>query len=185
MPEIDADVTPQLTKLKNAAGIQAIFVFGFGQGPTVVTRNYGQLGIKLPHYESHGVGSAEYIKMSGKASEGVRLPASALLVADKLPGSDPQKAVVSAYNKEYEARYKSAVSTFGGHAYDALMIAVEAYKRAGTTDKTKVRDAIEQTKGFWGTDGEFNMSATDHMGLSLSSAFRMLEIHNGTWALGK
>ncbi len=176
----DADVTPQLTKLKNAPGIQAIFVFGFGQGPTVVTRNYGQLGIKLPHYESHGVGSDQYIKMSGKASEGVRLPASALLVADKLPANDPQKAVVSAYNKEYEARYKSEVSTFGGHAYDALMIAVEAYKRAGTTDKAKVRDAIEQTKGFVGVSGIYNMSATDHMGLDVS-AFRMVEVSNGAF----
>jgi len=181
----DADVTAQLTKLKNTPGIQAIFVFGFGQGPTVVTRNYGQLGIKLPHYESHGVGSEQYIKLSGKASEGVRLPALALLVADKLPNSDPQKAVVAGYMKEYETHYKSEVSTFGGHAYDALMIAVDAYKRAGTTDKAKVRDAIEQTKGFWGTDGEFNMSPTDHLGLNLSSAFRMLEIRNGTWALAK
>ena len=77
----DADVTTQLTKIKNTAGVQAIFVFGFGQGPAVVTKNIGQLGITLPHYESHGVASEEYIKLSGKAAEGVRLPAAALLVA--------------------------------------------------------------------------------------------------------
>ena len=180
----DADVTTQLTKLKNTAGIQAILVFGFGQGPTVVTRNYGQLGIKLPHYQSHGVGSEQYIKLSGKAADCVRLPASALLVADRLPNSDPQKAVLVAYKKEYEARFKSEVSTFGGHAYDALMIAVDAIKRAGTTDKAKVRDAIEQTRGLIGTGGVFNLSPTDHMGLDLS-AFRMLEIRNGTWTLAK
>ena len=180
----DADVTAQLTKLKNTAGIQAILVFGFGQGPTVVTRNYGQLGITLPHYQSHGVGSEQYIKLSGKAADGVRLPASALLVADRLPNSDPQKAVLVAYKKEYEARFKSEVSTFGGHAYDALMIAVDAIKRAGTTDKEKVRDAIEQTRGLIGTGGVFNLSPTDHMGLDLS-AFRMLEIRNGTWTLAK
>ncbi len=180
----DADVTAQLTKLKNTAGIQAILVFGFGQGPTVVTRNYGQLGITLPHYQSHGVGSEQYIKLSGKAADGVRLPASALLVADQLPNNDPQKPVLVAYRKEYEARFKSEVSTFGGHAYDALMIAVDAIKRAGTTDKEKVRDAIERTRGLIGTGGVFNMSPNDHMGLDLS-AFRMLEIRNGTWTLAK
>lgn len=180
----DADVTTQLTKIKNTPGVQAILVFGFGQGPTVVTRNYGQLGITLPHYQSHGVGSDQYIKLSGKASEGVRLPAAALLVADKLPNNDPQKPVVTTYAKEYHDRFKSEVSTFGGHAYDALMIAVNAMKRAGTVDKAKVRDAIEQTKGFMGTGGAFNLSPTDHMGLDLS-AFRMLEIRNGTWALAK
>jgi branched-chain amino acid transport system substrate-binding protein len=180
----DADVTTQLTKIRNTAGVQAIFVFGFGQGPTVVTKNFGQLGITVPHYESHGVGSEEYIKLSGKAAEGVRLPAAALLVADTLPNDDPQKPVVTGYSKTYKDRFKQDVSTFGGHAYDGLMIAVDAIKRAGTTDKAKVRDAIEQTKGFIGTGGIVNMSPTDHMGLDLS-AFRMLEIRNGTWTVAK
>ena len=180
----DADVTPQLTKIKNAPGVQAIFVFGFGQGPAVVTKNIGQLGIKLPHYESHGVASEEYIKLSGKAAEGVRLPAAALLVANALPNNDPQKPVVVGYEKAYKDRFKQDVSTFGGHAYDGLMLAVNAFKRAGTTDKAKVRDAIEQTKGFVGTGGVVNMSPTDHMGLDLS-AFRMLEIRNGAWTLAK
>lgn len=180
----DADVTTQLTKIRNTAGVQAILVFGFGQGPAVVTKNYGQLGISLPMYQSHGVASEQYIKLSGKASEGVRLPAAALLVANSLPGNDPQKPVVVGYEKTFKDRFKEEVSTFGGHAYDGLMIAVNAIRRAGTTDKAKVRDAIEQTKGFMGTGGAFNMSATDHMGLDLS-AFRMLEIRNGDWTLAK
>ena len=180
----DPDVTTQLTKVKSAPGVQAILVFGLGQGPAVVTRNYGQLGIKLPLYQSHGVASEEFIKLAGKASEGVRLPASALLVAEVLPDGDAQKPVVTAYAKAYAAHYGSAVSTFGGHAYDGLMLAVEAIKRAGTTDKAKVRDALEQTKGFIGTGGVVNFSATDHLGLDLT-AFRMLEIRNGTWALAK
>jgi len=180
----DADVTTQLTKIKNTAGVQALLVFGFGQGPAVVTKNIGQLGIGLPHYESHGVASEEYIKLSGKAAEGVRLPAAALLVAKSLPNNDPQKPIVVAYEKAYKDRYKQDVSTFGGHAIDGLMIAVNAIKRAKSTDKAKVRDAIEQTKGFIGTGGIVNMSPTDHMGLDLS-AFRMLEIRNGTWTLAK
>jgi len=180
----DADVTTQLTKIKNTAGVQALLVFGFGQGPAVVTKNIGQLGIGLPHYESHGVASEEYIKLSGKAAEGVRLPAAALLVAKTLPNKDPQKPVVVGYEKAYKDRYKQDVSTFGGHAIDGLMIAVNAIKRAKSTDKAKVRDAIEQTKGFIGTGGIVNMSPTDHMGLDLS-AFRMLEIRNGTWTLAK
>jgi len=45
-----------------------------------------------------------------------------------------------------------------------------------------VRDEIERTKGFVGTGGVVNMSATDHLGLDLS-AFRMLEIKNGDWTL--
>ena len=178
----DTDMTPQLTKIKNAAGVQAVFVFGLGQGPALVNKNYKQLGITLPLYHAHGVASEEFIKLSGPAAEGVRLPAAALLVADKLAANDPQKPVATAYRKAYNERFKEDVSTFGGHAYDGLMIAVDAFKRAGSTDKAKVRDAIEATKGYIGTGGKVNMSATDHMGLD-QSAFRMLEIKSGDWTL--
>ena len=178
----DPDMSPQLTKIKNTAGVQAVFVIGLGQGPAIVTKNYKQLGISLPLYHAHGVASEEFIKLAGPAANGVRLPAAALLVADKLPDNDAQKPVSVAYTKAYTAKWNSDISTFGGHAYDGLMIAVEAIKRAGGTDKAKVRDAIEATKGYVGTGGVVNMSATDHMGLDLS-AFRMLEIKNGDWTL--
>jgi branched-chain amino acid transport system substrate-binding protein len=166
------------------AGLQALFVFGLGQGPAVVTKNIAQLGIKLPHYQSHGVASDEYLKLSGPAAEGVRLPSPALLIAEALPASDPQKAVVSGYFKAYKDRFKEEPSTFGGYAYDALVIAVDAIKRAGSTDGEKLRTAIEQTKGYVGVTGAFNLSATDHMGLDLS-AFRMLQVKGSDWVVAK
>ncbi|MDH5578646.1 MAG: ABC transporter substrate-binding protein [Betaproteobacteria bacterium] len=180
----DTDMTAQLTKIKNAAGVQAVLNAGFGQGPAIVTKNYKQLGIGVPLYQSHGVASKQYIQLAGDAAEGVRLPAAALLVADSLPDSDAQKPVVVSYKQAYEARFKQDVSTFGGHAYDGLMLAVEAMKKAGSTDKAKVRDALEQVRGYMGTAGVVNMSAQDHMGLDLS-AFRMLEVRKGDWALVK
>jgi branched-chain amino acid transport system substrate-binding protein len=177
----DNDMTAQLTKIRGS-GAQAVLNAGFGQGPAIVTRNYRQVGITLPLYQSHGVASMEYVTLSGPAAEGVRLPAAALLVPDLLAANDPQKPVVAAYKRDYEARYKSDVSTFGGHAYDGLMLVVNAIKRAGSTDKAKLRDALEATKGYVGTAGVVNMSATDHMGLD-QSAFVMLEVKNGAWSL--
>lgn len=178
----DTDMSPQLTKIKNAAGVQAVFIFGLGQGPAIATKNYKQLGITLPLYQSHGVASNEFLTLAGPAAEGVRLPSPAQLIPEKLAADDAQKPVVTAYEKAYKAQYKQDVSTFGGYAYDGLMLAVDAIKRAGGTDKAKVRDALEATKGFVGTSGTFNMSTTDHMGLNLS-AFRMLEIKHGDWTI--
>jgi len=177
----DTDMTPQLTKIR-ASGAQAVLNAGFGQGPAIVTRNFRQVGLSLPLYQSHGVASKEYIKLSGPAAEGVRLPAAALLVPDLLAAGDPQKPIVTAYKRDYEARFKSDVSTFGGHAYDGLMLVVGAMKRAGSTDKAKVRDAIEATRGYVGTGGVVNMSASNHLGLDLD-AFLMLEVKNGDWSL--
>ncbi len=179
----DTDMTTQLTKIR-ASGAQAVLNAGFGQGPAIVTRNYRQVGLTLPLYQSHGVASKEYVKLSGPAAEGVRLPAAALLVPDLLAGNDPQKPVVSAYKRDYEARFKADVSTFGGHAYDGLMLAVNAIKHAGSTDKARLRDAIEATRGYVGTGGVVNMSASDHLGLDLS-AFVMLEVKDGNWSMVK
>jgi branched-chain amino acid transport system substrate-binding protein len=180
----DTDMSPQLTKIRNTPDVQALFIFGLGQGPAIATKGYKQLGMTLPLYHAHGVGSEEFIKLAGPAAEGARLPASALLVADKLAANDPQKPVVESYANAFKAKWKTDVSSFGGHAYDGLMLAVDAIKRAGNTDKAKVRDAIEATKGFIGTGGVVNMSATDHMGLDLS-AFKMLEIKGGDWTIVK
>ena len=176
----DSDMTAQLTKIR-ATEAQAIINFGFGQAPAIVTRNIKQLGITLPLYQSHGVASKTFIDLAGNAAEGVRLPAAALVIAEQLPDTDPQKPVLLAYKNKYEAKY-GPVSTFGGHAYDGLMIAVAALQRAGGPDKAKVRDEIEKTQGFIGTAGVFNLSPQDHMGLNLD-AFKMVEIRKGAWKI--
>ncbi|MER2529654.1 MAG: ABC transporter substrate-binding protein [Candidatus Competibacter denitrificans] len=176
----DTDMTAQLAKIR-AAGAEAIINFGLGQAPAIVTKNIKQLGITLPVYQSHGVASKTFIDLAGDAAEGIRLPAAALVVAEQLPDTDPQKPVLLAYKTKYEAKH-GPVSTFGGHAYDGLLIAVAAVERAGSADKTKVRDAIEQTKGLIGTAGVFNMTPEDHMGLNVD-AFKLLEVHNGTWRI--
>ncbi len=180
----DTDVTAQLTKIRGVADIQALLVFGLGQGPAVVTKNAAQLGMKLPLYQSHGVASNEFLKLAGSAAEGVRMPSPALLVANSLAANDPQRPLVTSYAATYWKQYKDEPSTFGGYALDALMLGVQAIKTAGGTNKEAVRSALEKTRGFMGTTGQFNMSATDHMGLNLS-AFRMVEVKNGNWSLLK
>lgn len=176
----DSDMTTQLTKIR-ATDAQAILNFGFGQAPAIVTRNLRQLGITLPLYHSHGVASRTFIELAGEAAEGVRLPAAALVVAEQLADDNPQKPVLLAYKQQYEAKH-GPVSTFGGHGYDSLMIATAALERAGSTDKAKVRDEIEKTRGFIGTAGIFNLSPQDHMGLG-KEAFKMVEIRNGAWKI--
>lgn len=178
----DADMTPQLTNLKGK-DIQAVLNPGFGQGPAIVTRNYKQLAVPFPLYQSHGVASNGFIELAGAdAAEGVKIPGTALLVADILPDSDPQKPVVTAYKTEFEAKTKTPVGTFGGYAHDAFAILTDSITRAGSTEPQAIRDAIEGTKGLVGTTGTVTMTPEDHLGLDLS-AFRMLEIKDGKFAL--
>ncbi|CAA7626466.1 ABC transporter substrate-binding protein [Magnetospirillum sp. UT-4] len=174
----DPDVTPQLTRIRAAKGAQALFVFGTGMGPAVVTRNIRQLGLQLPVYQSHGIASKEFLRLVGAAADGTRLPASALVIADRLHKDDPQAPVVQAFKAAFEARTGQDVSMLAGHAHDALHLYLEAVKRAGSTDKVRVRDEIERTSGFIGTAGAVTMSPTDHMGLGLKS-FHLVEVVKG------
>jgi len=179
----DADMTAQLTKIKNTEGVQAVLNPGFGQGPSIVTRNYKQLAIDLPFYQSHGVASDGFIELAGAdAAEGVRLPGTALLVADLLAEDDPQKPVVMAYKTMFEEKTGTPVGTFGGYAHDAFLILTDALGRAGSAEPAAIRDAIEATTGLAGTTGIYSFTAEDHLGLDLS-AFRMLEIKGGEWTL--
>jgi branched-chain amino acid transport system substrate-binding protein len=175
----DTDMTPQLTKIKNA-GVDAVLFCGFGAASTIVTKNYAQLGIELPLYHNHGSCSKQFIDGAGAAAEGVRLPCAALLVADQLPEDDLQKPVVEAYAEAYTEATGEEVSTFGGHAYDALLLLIDAFERAGSTEPSAVRDALEATDQLIGVDGIFTMSPDDHMGLGLES-FKMLAVENGDW----
>jgi branched-chain amino acid transport system substrate-binding protein len=179
----DTDMTPQLTRLREHKDLQAILNCG-SQAPTAISaRNYQRLGMsKTPLYLTHAVAAQDVIEAAGPAVEGARIPAAAVLVAEQLPDKDPQKKPGLAYRSEYEAAFHRPISTFGGHALDGLGLYAAAVKRAGTTDKTKVRDALEQLKNVVGVDGIYNMTPSDHMGLN-TDAFHMIEIHNSKWKL--
>jgi len=176
------DLTGVLNKLK-AKNVQAVVNWSIEPAQSLVAKNMRQLGMTAPLLQSHGFGNIKYVEAAGQAAEGIIFPCGRLLVADALPPKHPQKALLTAYKRQYEAKYKEEVSTFGGHAYDAFTILVEVVKTAGT-DKEKLRQGIENLKGFAGTAGIFNFSPADHNGLALDS-FEMLTVKNGKFVLLK
>jgi branched-chain amino acid transport system substrate-binding protein len=178
------DLTDVLTKVKSTPGVQAVVNWSIVPAQSIVAKNMKQLGMTIPLFQSHGFGNPKYVEQAGVAAEGILFPAGRLLVVDELPDSHPQKKLLATYKKDYEAAYKENVSTFGGHAYDAVLIVTEALKKAGTTDRDKVRDAIENLHGLVGTAGIYNFSATDHTGLDLN-AFEMLTVKDGKFTIYK
>lgn len=172
------DLTGVLTKIK-AQKVQAIVNWSIVPAQSIIAKNMKQLNMKIPLFQSHGFGNIKYVKEAGAAAEGILFPAGRLLIVDSLPANHPQKAVLAKYKKDYETKFGEEVSTFGGHAYDALMLLVEAVKKAGA-DREKARAALETIKGFAGTGGIFNMSPADHNGLGMNS-FEMLTVKNGAF----
>jgi branched-chain amino acid transport system substrate-binding protein len=174
------DLTAEVTKVK-AAGVQALVNWSIEPAQAIVIKNARQLGLTLPIFQSHGFGNIQYVRAAGAAAEGVVFPMGRVVVAEALPEKHPQRALLVAYKKAYEARFKEDVSGFGGYAYDALLILSQAVKAAGT-DREKVRAAVEGLKGLTGVTGTFGFSATDHNGLGLDS-FELLTVKDGKFAV--
>lgn len=179
----ETDLTGVLTKLKGRQ-VQAVVNWSIVPAQGLVAKNMKQIGLDVPLFQSHGFGNIKYVQASGEAANGTIFPAGRLLVADTLPDKHPQKKVLMTYKKDYESKYQEDASTFGGHAYDALLVLTEAIKKAGSADRKKVRDAIETLKDVVGTAGVFKFSAEDHNGLGMD-AFELLTVKNGKFATYK
>jgi branched-chain amino acid transport system substrate-binding protein len=177
----DVDMTAQLTRVK-AANPQAVVIWSIPPSASVATKNYADLGMTMPMFQSHGVGNKAFIQLAGPASNGVIFPAGKLLVAEQLPDVDAQKAVLLAYAHEFEAKYGPR-NTFGGHAWDAVQLVTKALEKAGN-DRAGVRTAIEGTRNFVGITGVFDFSPTDHNGLDRRAA-TMIQISDGNWRPAK
>ncbi len=180
----DTDMTAQLTKVKGLAP-KAIVNWSIGPTQVVILRNWKDLGMtSVPFYQSHGFGSRKNIELAAGAAEGVYTPLGAVNVAEILPTSHVQKNVTMQYFNDYSAKYKEPLSSFGGHAWDAMHMVIKALRAVGC-NRAAIRDYLENnTAGFVGQHGVFNYSLKDHIGLD-KDAFLMIVVKNGDWALAQ
>lgn len=176
------DLDAEVTKLKSK-NVEAVVNWSIEPAQSKVPVSMRKMGWNAPLYQSHGFGNIKYVEAAGPAAEGILFPAGRLLVADGLADAHPQKALLLKYKKDYEALTKEAPSTFGGHAYDAFTMLVQAIE-VGGPDKEKARAALENLKGFVGTAGVFNFSPEDHNGLGMD-AFELLTVKGGKFALAQ
>lgn len=178
----DEDMTPQLTKIRSSSA-QATVIWATGPGQAIATKNYRQLDIKGPLYLSHAANDFNYLRLAGNAADGVLIPSSKLYVVGQLPASDPQKALIETFAKDYEKKFGQTPATFAGNGYDAMNMMIAAIKKAGP-DRTKIRDAIESTKDFIGVTAVYSYSPTDHFGAQASSV-TLLSVKDGKFVIVK
>ena len=181
----DTDMTAQLTKVKNS-NPQAILAWTIGPAGSIIAKNKAQLGIDLPLFQCHGLPDPKYIELAGTASEGDRMPATKLMVADELPDSDPQKVVIQEFIKLYHEKgydKQFPINTHSGYAWDAIMMVADAIRKVGT-DKGAIRDALEGTTNYVGISGVYNITPEDHNGLGVDSMV-VVQVQDGTFTMAE
>jgi branched-chain amino acid transport system substrate-binding protein len=185
----DTSVTGQVLKIM-AANPDAILIGASGTPAVLPQATLKERGYKGKIYQTHGVANADFLRVGAKNVEGTLLPAGPVLVADQLPDSNPMKKVGLDYKKAYEGAHgPGSLSTFGAHAWDAVLLLQRAVPGAlkkakpGTPEFRKaLRDELEAVKNLVAAHGTFSMSPQDHLGLDQRAAV-MVVVQDGKWKL--
>jgi len=182
----DIDMTPQLDNLMEESP-DAIICWGTNPGPAIITTNWdAKYRDDVLLFQSHGSLSNTFLSLAGDSAEEVIFPSGKFWIADQLPDSDPQKAVLLNHIADFEALYgEGKANTFGGHAADALNMVIDALDAMedGLTiseARTHIRDYIQNITEWVGTGGIYNMSPDNHHGLTDDSLI-MIQVVDGQW----
>jgi branched-chain amino acid transport system substrate-binding protein len=143
--EGDKDFKAQLTAIR-AQQPDAIAATGFYTEAALICLQARSLGLTIPIVGGDGWEAPQLTELGGKAVEGTYYS------THYSPYNEA--AEVQSFVRKFKARWDNetpeAVSALG---YDAMMLYADAFKRAGTTDGPKFRDAIAATKNFPGVTG--------------------------------
>ena len=111
-----------------------------------------QLGLTIPLFGGDGWESQDLISIGGAAVEGTYFSTH----------FSPEQSgpAVQEFVKKFQAKYGVMPDAMAALGYDSAMLLADAFKRAGTTDGPKVRDALAATKDFPGIAG--NITIDEH-----------------------
>ena len=149
----DKDFKAQLTAVKSA-NPEAIFVPAYYGPATLIALQARELGIKVPIFGGDGWEAPELLQGPGakEALEGCFFSTHFSAEQD-IPKA---KEFVAAYKK----RFGATPDAMGALGYDSVLALVDAIKRTGSTDGTKIRDALATTKDLDGATGKTTLDAS-------------------------
>jgi branched-chain amino acid transport system substrate-binding protein len=176
----DTDMKPQLSRIR-ATNPDAIVVWAIPPAASIVARNRAELGISAPLIHDGGAAAHAYLELAGDAAEGATIVAFKAMVAAQLPDTDPVKPVATEYVREYEAKYGRKAGGVDAPAHDALLLIARAAEQSGT-DRSRLRDVLENLRNVVGASGVYNLSARDHNGPTAKDMV-VTEIRDGLWRL--
>jgi branched-chain amino acid transport system substrate-binding protein len=172
----DVDMTPQLLRAR-MRGAEAILTYGIGPELAQIANGMAKLGWKVPMIGSWTLSMPNFAENAGANAEGVRMPQTFILDG----ATDKRKAFIEKFEKTYNvSRIPGPV--WAAQGYDCIYIMAAAIEQAGSTDGTKIKEALENlqkpVEGLVMTyDKPF--STTDHEAFKGPAVAVIGEIKNG------
>lgn len=187
----DTSVTGQVLKLV-AANPDAVLIGASGTAAALPQTELRDRGYKGLIYQTHGAASMDFIRIAGKAAEGVLMASGPVMDPEDQPDTALTKKPGLALNAAYEAKYgPNSRSQFAGHAYDAFEIlkriiptALKTAKPGTPEFREAIRQALLTEKDLAASQGVYNFTEKDRYGLDDRSRI-LLTVKDGKYTLAK
>jgi branched-chain amino acid transport system substrate-binding protein len=134
-----------------------------------MVRQMASLGIKAKFMGGDGMQTPNFIKIAGDAAEGV-LASTPGLPMTQMPGGKDFLA-------KYKTKFNAEVELYAPMGYDAVMVFVDAMKRAGSTDPAKFLPEVGKTN-YQGVIGPI---AFDDKGDLKNGPITIYVVKGGKW----
>ncbi len=185
----DASVTGQMLKIR-ARKPDAVLAGTSGTPAALPYLELKKLGYKGKVYGTHGLINHDFIRVVGKAGDGILAPTGPVTVAEQLSADNPVKPVALAYREAFKAAFpKATPEVFSAWSYDAwllLLSATEAAQKTATPGtpayRQAVMDAIYNTRELAGAHGVYNYKRGSPFGTD-KRARVVVRLENGQWKL--
>jgi len=163
----DTDFSAQVTAIKST-NAQALYVPGYYAEVGAIARTAARLDLKVPLLGGDGWDAPDLFKIGGDALEGSYFSNHFAL--------DVATPKAQKFVADFTKKYGQAPTGLGALGYDAAAVLIDALRRAGTTEPSKLRDAIAATKGFEGVSGTITIDA----GRNAEKSAVVIKIAGGT-----
>src|ERR1700712_756864 len=187
----DTSVTGQVLKLL-AANPDAVLIGASGTAAALPQTELRDKGYKGLIYQTHGAASMDFIRIAGKAAEGVLMASGPVMYPEGQADTALTKKPGLALNTAYEAKYgPSSRSQFAGHSFDAfeilkrvIPVALKTAKPGTPEFREAIRQALLSEKEMAASQGVYNFTEKDRYGLDDRSRI-LLTVKDGKYVLAQ
>src|SRR5439155_7505815 len=167
----DTSVTGQVLKLV-AANPDAILIGASGTAAALPQTELRERGYQGLIYQTHGAASMDFIRIAGKAAEGVLMASGQVMDPEDQPDEAATKTPGLALNAAYEAKYgPNSRSQVAGHSYDAFELlkriiptALKTAQPATPEFREAIRQALLTEREIAASQAAYNFTEKDRYG---------------------
>lgn len=163
------DFSAILTTIKGK-NPDVLFYGGMDPQGAPMVKQMRALGLRAKFLGGDGMQTTEFLKLAGKAGEGVTASSPGLPI-DRMPGG-------KAFRDLFTAKY-GPIQTYAPYAYDAVQAMIMAMEKAGSAEPAKYLPELSKVQ-FTGITGDIGF---DEKGDVRGGAITLYRVTGGKWTV--